>query len=168
MANEFQLKPIHADAIPEAIEKAERYRLLNEPAEAASICQDILDIDQSNQAALVILLLSTTDMFDQGAAMHSVQGILSRLAGEYERAYYAGVAAERWAKAQLRHGMPGSNFIAYDFFREAMEWFEKAEAIRPPGNDDAILRWNTCARILMGSSSLRPKPEEAFEPILSD
>jgi hypothetical protein len=33
-------------------------------------------------------------------------------------------------------------------FRQAMDCFEKAEAIRPAGNDDAILRWNGCARII--------------------
>ena len=29
-----------------------------------------------------------------------------------------------------------------------MELFEQAEALRPPGNDDALLRWNACARML--------------------
>ena len=34
------LKPLHKDAIKGALAKAERYRLLNEPAEAESICLD--------------------------------------------------------------------------------------------------------------------------------
>ena len=34
----FELKPLSREAIPRALEKAERYRLLNEPAEAESIC----------------------------------------------------------------------------------------------------------------------------------
>ena len=29
-----------------------------------------------------------------------------------------------------------------------MRQFEKAEKIRPAGNDDALLRWNTCARMM--------------------
>jgi hypothetical protein len=29
-----------------------------------------------------------------------------------------------------------------------MSYFERAEAIRPPHNDDAVLRWNACARLL--------------------
>jgi hypothetical protein len=33
-------------------------------------------------------------------------------------------------------------------FREAMRYFDEAEKIRPPQNDDAILRWNRCARLL--------------------
>jgi len=30
-----------------------------------------------------------------------------------------------------------------------MSWYEKAEAVRPAANDDALLRWNTCARLIM-------------------
>ena len=57
---------------------------------------------------------------------------------------------------------------SYDGFREAMEWYEKAEALRPAGNDDALLRWNTCVRTLQKNPSLRPRPEEAFEPVLGE
>ena len=35
-----ELKQLHKEAIPSALEKAERYRLLNEPGEAESICHD--------------------------------------------------------------------------------------------------------------------------------
>ena len=59
----FELKPIEKGSIPRAIEKAERYRLLNEPVEAESICRDILDVDPENQKALVVLLLAITDQF---------------------------------------------------------------------------------------------------------
>ena len=48
---------------------------------------------------------------------------------------------------------------------QAMEFFEKAEAIRPPGNDDAILRWNSCARLIM-RHHLKPINEEYVEPPL--
>ena len=64
----FQLKPLSPEAVPAAIEKAMRYRLLNEPAEAESICLDVLEIDSTNQRALVILLLSITDQFGRRAA----------------------------------------------------------------------------------------------------
>jgi len=43
--------------------KAERYRLLNEPEEAESICRDILDVDPTHEAALVNFLLALTDQF---------------------------------------------------------------------------------------------------------
>jgi hypothetical protein len=48
-----ELKQLHKDAIPAALEKAERYRLLNEPGEAESICLDILAVDPDNQRAVI-------------------------------------------------------------------------------------------------------------------
>jgi hypothetical protein len=57
----FELKRLSDEAIPAALEKALRYRLLNEPAEAESICHDVLRIDPENQQALVVLLLALTD-----------------------------------------------------------------------------------------------------------
>ena len=147
----FELKPLSREGIPAALEKAMRYRLLNEPGEAESICQDVLRIDAENQAALVILLLAITDRFGKGYAMGVTQAqeVLPRLRDPYEQAYYAGIICERRAKALLQRSSPGSGFEAYEFLRDAMTWFESAEAIRPPGNDDALLRWNTCARIIM-------------------
>ena len=46
---QFTLKPISPEAIPEALQKAERYRLLNEPAQAESLCQDVLAVEPNNQ-----------------------------------------------------------------------------------------------------------------------
>jgi hypothetical protein len=45
-----ELKRLSAEGIPAALEKALRYRLLNEPAEAESICHDVPHIDPENQA----------------------------------------------------------------------------------------------------------------------
>ena len=45
----FELKPLNKDAIPAALDKAMRYRLLNEPGAAESICLDVLRIDPENQ-----------------------------------------------------------------------------------------------------------------------
>ena len=144
-----------------------RYRLLNEPAEAESICLDILRTDPENQDAIRTLLLAVTDRFGKGYGVSDTQAreLLSRLTSEYERTYYAGILAERRAKARLAQGTPGCGFQAYDAFREAMSCFEKAEAIRPPGNDDALLRWNTCARIIT-RNKLVPREEEKIEPPL--
>ncbi len=130
-----------------------RYRLLNEPAEAESICLDVLQIDPENQHALVLLLLALTDRFGRGYAVGvtRAQEILPRLRDEYDRAYYAGIISERRAKAQLSQHTPGSQTNAYELLREAMNLYEKAESLRPPGNDDALLRWNACARIIMRS-----------------
>jgi hypothetical protein len=158
-----KLKPIAKESIPRALEKAERYRLLNEPSEAESICLDVLEIDPENQQAVVILLLALTDQFDIGVPVSRAQEMLSKLRSEYDRAYYAGIICERRAKALLHHGGPGSIFVAYDWFHDAMNWFEKAEALHPPGNDDAALRWNTCYRILVQNPDIRPKPEDKTE-----
>jgi tetratricopeptide (TPR) repeat protein len=157
----FELKRLSLEAVPAALERALRYRLLNEPAEAESICYDVLEIDPENQEALVMLLLAITDRLGKGygVGVTEAQEVLVRLRDEYERAYYAGIVCERRGKAQLRQGYPGAGHDAYEFLREAMTWFEKAEALRPPKNDDALLHWNTCARIIM-RNQLAPRVEE--------
>jgi hypothetical protein len=159
----FELKPLSPQAVPAALEKAERYRFLNEPAEAESICLDILRTEPENQRALVTLLLALTDRFGKGYSVGITQAeeIVPRLKSEYERLYYAGVIAERRGKAQLARCTPV--FGVADWFRDAMALYEKAAALRPPGNDDAILRWNTCARIMEQNQLSENAPEEGGE-----
>jgi hypothetical protein len=143
----FELKSLSSEAVPRALAKAERYRLLNEPREAESICLDTLQREPDNQEALKTLLLALTDQFGKEASPLTVAEagkIVARLRDEYDRAYYTGIMFERRAKAQLT-----DSAHAFEWLRAAMAWYEKAEAIRPPGNDDALLRWNTCARIIM-------------------
>ena len=94
--------------------------------------------------------------------------VLPRLRDEYKRLYYAGIICERRAKAQRRQSVPGAGAMAYESLQEAMAWYEKAEAIRPDGNDEPILRWNTCARLLASDDHLRPLPVEQYEPVLED
>lgn len=161
-----ELKPLSEEAIPAALEKAEHYRLLNEPAEAESICLDVLQTNPENQKALITLLLAVSDRFTKGYGVSDTQvkQLLCQLKGDYERAYYSGILAERRAKMKLAQGPPAS-FWAHDLFCEAMGCFEKAEALRPPGNDDALLRWNTCARIIAQNKLVR-REEENFEPPL--
>ena len=162
-----ELKSLSHAAIPTALEKAERYRLLNEPGEAESICLDILAADPENQKALITLLLALTDRFSKGYGVSDTQAnqLLARIQGDYERAYYAGILAERRAKAKLAQGIPGASHYAYNELCEAMEQFEKAEKLRPAGNDDALLRWNTCAR-LMGKNKLAAREDERGDPPL--
>lgn len=164
----FELKQLSKEAVPKALEKAERYRLLNEPAEAESICSDILRADPGNQQALVMLLLTLTDQFEEelGGTVARAKELLPRLADEYARTYYRGIICERTGKAWLKRGSMGSGGTAYESFLEAMRWYEAAEAVRPPGNDDALLRWNTCARILERHAELAPVAEERTEPQL--
>jgi len=160
-----ELKHLSKEAIPAALEKAERYRLLNEPGEAESICLDILKTEPDNQPAIIMLLLALTDRFEKGYAVSDTQTkeLLSRMKSDYDRFYYTGIVAERRAKTKLRQQTPGCRFQAYDFLREAMHWFEKAEPLRPPGHDDAILRWNTCARMIERNKLVPREEEERIE-----
>ena len=144
----FTLKTISKKGIPEALVRAERYRLLNEPGEAESICRDVLAVEPDNQAALRVLGLAITDQFAGRASdRHAeAEGILQSLRDPYERLYYMGIVHERRAKSLLRAGARPHTVLV--LFEEAMTCFEHAEKIRPEGNDDAILRWNRCVRIL--------------------
>ncbi len=163
----FELKPIHKDAINPALEKAHHYRLLNEPAEAESICLDVLELEPENQQALVILVLALSDRLTKGYSIGATQAkeVLPRIKDEYQRAYYGGLVCERQAKARLQQGSPGAGHDAYEWLREAMRLFEQAEACRPAENDDSILRWNACARIIM-RNNLSPRASDGSEPYL--
>jgi tetratricopeptide (TPR) repeat protein len=165
----YELKPISRDAIPRAIQKAERYRLLNQSWAAESICLDILEIEPDNQQVLVMLVLALTDLHSGVAAtgVKRAKEYLARITDEYQRSYYSGMIAERRGQALLAQGGMGSGGMAIDSLKEAMSWYERAEAIRPAGNDDAILRWNTCARVLSGQSNLDLASEE-YEPALEE
>jgi len=170
LSEQFKLKPISRESIPRAIQKAERYRLINQSWAAESICRDVLEIDPSNQQVLVMFVLALTDQLadDHGHIMRTVHETLPRISDPYQRAYYTGIAHERSGQALLHRGGMGSGAMAYDALRDAMSWYERAESIRPAGNDDAILRWNTCARLISGNSQLGPHTESAYEPALED
>jgi hypothetical protein len=155
----FKLKSIHKQGIPRALEKIERYRLLNEPIEAESICRDILDIDSENQQALINLILSLTDQFIKGIDIRETMELVLRLKDEFNKEYYKGIILERQGKAALMRNSPGFKHDVYEWFVEAMECYEKAEKYSSPDNDDAILRWNTCARIIT-RYQLTPRPPE--------
>lgn len=162
-------KPITEAGIPAALEKAERYRLLNDAPAAESICLDILTIEPENQQAVITLLLAITDDFTHEThdGVHRAQALIPQIHSPYERAYYSGIIHERLANAQLHRSVPGAAAIASDGYRQAMTYYEKAEAIRPVGNDDPILRWNTCARMLAKHERVAAGREE-FEPALGE
>ena len=163
----FELKRLGPEAIDRSLEKAERYRLLNEPEQAESICLDVLAISPNNQKALVTLLLALTDQFPHGSAdaVRRAQEVLPDLESEYDRAYYAGIIAERRADARLAKHTSGAEAMAYELFRQAMQHFERAEQLSPFGNEDALLRWNSCARQIM-QQRLEPTPTEPQEPLM--
>lgn len=159
----FPLKAISRESVPVALEKAERYRLLKEPSMAESICLDILEVDPDNTRAVVVLLLAMTDQFGTSSLVdvNETSRLLERIPDEYERHYYAGLVCERMGRSVLAKSSPDRGF-AYEWLRDAMDQYEKAEAIRPQGNDDSILRWNTCVRMIV-RHHLEPRNESFIE-----
>lgn len=167
------LKKLSAAAIPSALAKAERYRLLNEPEQAESICEDVLAIEPGNPEATAMLILALTDQLadgspDRGHALARAQSLASSVASEYHRAYFRGLIAERRARALLARGGAGSRAAAGEWVREAMARFAEAEPIRPPDDDSAILRWNACVRLIELHPELAAAPEEREEPLMSE
>jgi len=164
----FATKPISPESVAGALAKAERYRLLNEPEEAESICRDILDTEPDNQQALVSLILSLTDQIpDDTHAFANATNRIAKLPSPYDRAYYSGIAWERRAKARHRSGGQGARQYVYEWIVTAMRFFEEAERLRVQGNDDTVLRWNACVRYL-SQKQLAPQREEVAEPIVSE
>lgn len=148
---EYKLKSISKAGIAEATAKVELYRYLNEPEEAESICRDILAIDPQHQLALRLLGLAITDQFIGVSTDRYSEAAetFQRLSDPYERYYYTGILYERRAKAQLTSGQPPHTLLP--LFERALQCFGEAEKIRPKGNDDSILRWNRCVRLLQTS-----------------
>jgi replication-associated recombination protein RarA len=164
---QFELKPLSKDGVDTALGKAEHYRLLNQPRLAESICLDVLEVDPGNQRAAIVLLLALTDQFRQSSTKASKQALelANSLKDEYSKTYYTGIIHERQGAAALGSSLPGADFDAYMWYREAMQFYEKANEINKGENNDPILRWNTCARIIM-ECHLRERPSEDYQTML--
>ena len=145
---EFQLKAISLEGVDEALSKVELYRFLNQPEEAESICHDVLAVAPGHQLALRLLGLAITDQFTGSPTDRyaDAETTFQQLSDRYERLYYMGLMHERRAKAQLQARRPPHTLLV--LLEEAMRCYEEAEKIRPTGNDDAILRWNRCVRVI--------------------
>lgn len=147
----LQFKHIPKESIPEAIAKAKHYRLLNEPWQAESICRDILRIEPNHQETLVILLLSITDQFDAHVCMTSIieaKKLCKSMQSKYEKWFYKALVEECSGKASLKRDTPRSEYIAYEYYSKAIEFYEKSEKNQPKGNLDCILRRNACIRAI--------------------
>jgi tetratricopeptide (TPR) repeat protein len=162
---DLKLKTISKSGIAEAIAKAELYRYLNEPEEAESICRDILAADPNHMLALRTLGLAITDQFTGEAADRyaEVEKIFQSLTDAYDRSYYTGLLCERRVKAQLRSGRAPHTLLP--LLERALQCFAEAEEIRPPGNDDAILRWNRCVRLLQSQPEFESEEVASFEAL---
>ncbi len=143
-----ELKPISKKGIDRALAKVDRYRLLNDPIEAESICLDILEIDPDNQEAIMMLVLALTDQFDHGVTSRTPNELLPRIKDDFKREYHKGIILEREAKATLSRGLPGSHHDAYEWLEEAMEAYQNADKLSQEDDDDAILRRNACVRTI--------------------
>ena len=162
----FPLKPLTLPAVPAALAKAERYRLLNEPEQCESICEDVLRADPDNHAARVMLILAITDSFPHTTeAAARAMDLAASLPSDYERSYYAGLVAERRARALLSHGGMGRRG-ASQWLQQAMAEYDRADAVRPPDNDDARLRWNACARVFNAHPDLLTEDDQPNAPIM--
>jgi len=163
----FELKSISENAIDSALEKAVWYRALNEPLEAESICRDVLVVDPDHQLAISTLLLALTDQCARGLSqgVRESRELAKSLQSDYEKEYFTGLIAERRAKSQYDKGIPGCGHLAYEGLEEAMAHYEKAQKLSPEGKDDAVLRWNTCARIINGHPDIEPAPAFQSEPL---
>ncbi len=154
----FDMKTITPESISEALEKAERYRLLGEPDDAESICLDILAVDPDNQQALISLVLALTDKFsigDLSPSYEKARELVEKLETQRGKTYYLGIIYERRAKHYLKKGGPGAKEASYGWFIKAMDAFEKAMTDCDPPNQGAILRWNSCARMLNNNPDIK-------------
>jgi hypothetical protein len=165
----FALKALSHDGITSALAKAERYRLLHEPTQAESICRDILEIEPENQNALILFVLAQTDQIAQNKRTFQASiTSAAKLQSAYDRAYYTGIAWERRARGLHHEGGLGTSHSVYEWIVKALGFFEEAEHLRPHGNDDALLRWNTCVRFLQQHPDLKPRTQEIPEAIVSE
>lgn len=164
-----ELKSLKPEAVPAALEMAKRYRLLNEPDEAESICLDILEVVPDHQEALITLLLSLTDKFAEGGLQPSfaqAKEIVARLDSAYCKSYYNGIIFERRAKFHLKQGGPGSGTVAHDWFVKAMHVYTEVMTGCDPDNQDAVLRWNSCARFINNHPDVKADESDQAEMLL--
>jgi len=160
---DLKLKTISKSGIAEAIAKAELYRYLGEPEETESICRDILAADPRHMLGLRTLGLAITDQFSGGPSDRYAEAekIFQSLTDPYERLYYTGLLCERRVKAQLRAGRAPHTLLP--LLEKALQCFGEAEKISHPGNDDAILRWNRCVRLLQSQPDFETEEIVSFE-----
>jgi tetratricopeptide (TPR) repeat protein len=145
--HDLKLKLLPARDLDAALQKANRYRDLNQPEEAESICKDILAVDPQHQAALRVLGLALTDRFAEPAVglFEQAMEAFLHLKDKYDRTYHEGVAWERLGKAHLARGEGHGALTALE---HALDLFEEAEGMAPEGNSEAVLRFNRCVRLL--------------------
>ena len=163
---ELTLHDIRISAVKKALKKAKQYRSLLEPEIAESICLDILHVDPENQDVIVVYILTLLDQIsrsDNKTQIKTIERAIEKLTSQYQRYYYTGLLNERRARHLLTQAM--SHSFAYDYFYEALQYYQKAIERCPEKNDEAILRWNSCIRTI---EKEKLKPRRDSEDLLVD
>ena len=96
---------------------------------------------------------------DYEKAINEAKELCQNLESDYEKVYYRGIISERYGKVALKRSTPRAKYIAYEHYRDAMIFFEKAQEIHPEGNQDAVLRWNACVRAIK-EFKIEPAPDQ--------
>ncbi len=137
---------IHKNTINSALDKAKQYRLLLEPELAVSICLDIFNIDKKHQETIIVYILALSDNLSKQKNDTKIFDAIKLLTSEYHKKYYTGIYHERKALSLMKGNMSAS--FAYNLFTKAMDFYKQAIEISADDNDDAILRYNSCIRII--------------------
>ena len=163
----FELKRLTAAGIPAALEKAEQYRLLNQPWAAESICWDTYAaVDPTHQHALRTRLLAQTDQLgsDMGAVRRCAPKRLAvdslmRTSVHIMPASSASVSRRRhWNIARLAPGTPPMTNCA-----KRWSGTTRPRPSGSAGDDDAILRWRLPARACSISRRTSPPRGDGLE-----
>ena len=164
------LKSLSPAAIDGALRLAADSRQGGQPQTCESVCLDVLQVEPRNQEALRLLLLSHADRFDADSSQHEMaaRDAQSRLTSEFDRAFYGGYILHRLAQAAIAGGSPSAARVVYELLSGAMASYEDAERVRPDGNEDAILLWNACHRLLQATPHSGPRETQAFETMIGE
>ena len=160
------LKRLKDKNLGTAITLAKHYRDLNQPEEAESICRDVLEVAPENVDAWRTLGLAMTDRFASQwmCLFEDACTAFKKLPDDYERAYYVGIAWERYAKAQAEAGRAQNAIHA---FEEAIGYFDEASKHAAKDDPAPILHFNRCVRALTSSPELAAAatipPQPKFE-----
>lgn len=154
-------QPIPKGNVQKAMERAEHYRLLNEPEQAESICRDIVSVDPENEKAWIHLLLSLSDQFpkDKEDARKEATEALVHIKSDFLNHYYQGIIHERWGRANMKFGHGHQAVMSW--ISKAMQSYQKAIELAPADDPDPTLRWNTCVRLMEKLSKSAPPAQPA-------
>ena len=65
-------------------------------------------------------------------------------------------------------GSVSGGCVEGEVITEAMELYQRAERLRPAGDDDAILRWNSCVRLLESTPQMVPREDDPVVPTFGE